>query len=91
MEGDEVRQRSTRQGAEEGGDSGMTVLGVGVGGGGGGGERTGMQVIGRGGICTADDVRQYLDAGAVLVAVGTAALADPRCPERIARTWSADG
>ena len=48
-------------------------------------ERTGLPVIGVGGIRTADDARQYLAAGAVLVAVGTAALADPRAPERIAR------
>jgi dihydroorotate dehydrogenase (NAD+) catalytic subunit len=47
-------------------------------------ERTGgMPVIGVGGIRSADDVRQYLRAGASLVAVGTAALADPRLPERI--------
>ena len=48
-------------------------------------ERTDLPVIGVGGIRTADDARQYLAAGAVLVAVGTAALADPRAPERIAR------
>ncbi len=46
---------------------------------------TGKPVIGAGGILTADDARQYLAAGASLVAVGTAALADPRAPERIAR------
>lgn len=47
-------------------------------------ERTGgLPVIGTGGIRTADDARQYLRAGAMLVAVGTAALADPRVPERI--------
>jgi dihydroorotate dehydrogenase (NAD+) catalytic subunit len=40
-------------------------------------------VIGVGGIRTASDERQYLRAGASLVAVGTAALADPRVPERI--------
>jgi dihydroorotate dehydrogenase (NAD+) catalytic subunit len=40
-------------------------------------------VIGVGGIRSADDARQYLRAGAALVAVGTAALADPRAPERI--------
>jgi dihydroorotate dehydrogenase (NAD+) catalytic subunit len=44
-----------------------------------------VPVIGVGGIRTAADARQYLDAGAALVAVGTAALADPRVPERIAR------
>ena len=46
---------------------------------------TGMPVIGAGGIRTAADARQYLDAGASLVAIGTAALVDPRAPERIAR------
>ena len=44
-----------------------------------------MPVIGVGGIRTAADARQYLAAGAALVAVGTAALADPRVPGRIAR------
>ena len=46
-------------------------------------ERTGLPVIGVGGIRSASDVRQYLAAGASLVAIGTAALADPRLPERI--------
>lgn len=40
-------------------------------------------VIGMGGVRSADDVRQYLAAGASLVAIGTAQLADPRLPERI--------
>jgi dihydroorotate dehydrogenase (NAD+) catalytic subunit len=48
-------------------------------------ERVGIPVIGVGGIRTAADAREYLRAGAALVAVGTAALADPRAPERIAR------
>jgi dihydroorotate dehydrogenase (NAD+) catalytic subunit len=48
-------------------------------------ERTGMPVIGSGGVRSAADVQQYLSAGASLVAVGTAALADPRLPERIIR------
>ncbi|HKV73524.1 MAG TPA: dihydroorotate dehydrogenase [Gemmatimonadales bacterium] len=42
-------------------------------------------LVGVGGIRSAADARQYLRAGADLVAVGTAALADPRIPERIAR------
>jgi dihydroorotate dehydrogenase (NAD+) catalytic subunit len=48
-------------------------------------ERTGGEfpIIGVGGITTAADVRQYLSAGAHLVAIGTACLADPRQPERI--------
>jgi dihydroorotate dehydrogenase (NAD+) catalytic subunit len=49
-------------------------------------ERTsGMPVIGVGGVRSAADVQQYLKVGASLVAVGTAALADPRLPERIVR------
>ena len=43
----------------------------------------GLPVIGVGGVRSADDVRQYLRAGASLVGIGTAALADPRLPERI--------
>ena len=41
------------------------------------------EVIGVGGVRSATDVRQYLRAGASLVAIGTAQLADPRLPERI--------
>ncbi len=44
-----------------------------------------IPVIGVGGIRTARDAREYLVAGASLVAIGTAALADPRVPERVAR------
>jgi dihydroorotate dehydrogenase (NAD+) catalytic subunit len=49
-------------------------------------ERTrGMPVIGVGGIRNAADARQYLGVGASLVAIGTAALADPRLPARVVR------
>jgi dihydroorotate dehydrogenase (NAD+) catalytic subunit len=41
-------------------------------------------IIGIGGIRSVADVHQYLRAGADLVAIGTAGLADPRLPERIA-------
>ncbi|MGH7530794.1 MAG: dihydroorotate dehydrogenase [Gemmatimonadales bacterium] len=51
-------------------------------------ERVGLPVIGVGGVRTAADAREYLAAGASLVAIGTAALADPRVPERIARELS---
>ena len=44
-----------------------------------------IPVIGVGGIRSARDAREYLTAGAALVAIGTAALADPRVPERVAR------
>jgi len=52
-------------------------------------EATGKPVIGTGGIRSARDAMQYLRAGASLVGVGTAALADPRVPERIARDLAA--
>lgn len=42
-------------------------------------------IVGAGGIRSAEHARQYLRAGADLVAIGTAALADPRLPERIVR------
>lgn len=44
-----------------------------------------IPVIGVGGIRTGRDAREYFAAGAMLVGIGTAALADPRVPERIAR------
>ena len=48
-------------------------------------DKVGMPVIGVGGVRTLSDAREYLAAGASLVAIGTAALADPRVPVRIAR------
>lgn len=44
-----------------------------------------VPIIGLGGVARADDVVQYLLAGASLVAVGTAALKNPRVPERLVR------
>ncbi len=77
---------STRLGAGFGGMSGPALLPVGV-----AAVRKvaaglpGFPIIGVGGVCTADDARQYLEAGARLVGIGTAALADPRLPERVVR------
>ncbi|HEX6643852.1 MAG TPA: dihydroorotate dehydrogenase [Gemmatimonadales bacterium] len=81
---------TTRLGNGNGGVSGPVLLPVGVlavkrvl-------ERTGgMPVIGVGGVRSAEDVRQYLRAGATLVGIGTAALADPRLPERVVRDLEA--
>ena len=44
-----------------------------------------VPVMGVGGVSRAEDALQYLIAGASLVGVGTAALRDPRAPERIVR------
>ncbi len=44
-----------------------------------------VPIIGLGGISSGEEAIQYLLAGASLVGVGTAALRDPRAPERIAR------
>jgi dihydroorotate dehydrogenase (NAD+) catalytic subunit len=79
----------SRLGAGSGGLSGPSLLPVGlkvtrlV------AARTGKPVIGVGGVRTGADALQYLAAGACLVAVGTAALADPRAPERIVRELGA--
>lgn len=43
-----------------------------------------VPILGLGGVATASDALQYMIAGASLVGVGTAALQDPRAPERIA-------
>jgi dihydroorotate dehydrogenase (NAD+) catalytic subunit len=54
-------------------------------------QRLGCPVIGIGGVRRPEDVEQYLEAGAVLVGIGTAALADPRIPERLAAAWASHG
>jgi dihydroorotate dehydrogenase (NAD+) catalytic subunit len=46
-------------------------------------------VIATGGVQTAADVLAYLNVGATLVGIGTAALADPRLPERLVRQLEA--
>ncbi|MBA3259733.1 MAG: dihydroorotate dehydrogenase [Gemmatimonadales bacterium] len=75
---------SPRVGNGNGGVSGPVLLPVGVLAAARVVERTGgIPVIGIGGVRSAADVRQYLSVGASLVAMGTAALADPRLPERI--------
>jgi dihydroorotate dehydrogenase (NAD+) catalytic subunit len=46
-------------------------------------QAVGLPIMGVGGVSTAGDALQYIVAGASLVGVGTAALRDPRQPERI--------
>ena len=76
-----------RLGASSGGVSGPALLPMGVLATRRVHQRTGLPVIGMGGIRVFADVKQYLEAGASLVGVGTAALADPRVPERLAAAW----
>jgi dihydroorotate dehydrogenase (NAD+) catalytic subunit len=87
----EPRGRNTRLGWGQGGVSGPALLPVGVLATRRVREQTDLPIIGVGGVCTIADMEQYLAAGATLVAVGTAALADPRVPERLAATWSDGG
>jgi dihydroorotate dehydrogenase (NAD+) catalytic subunit len=44
-----------------------------------------VPIIGLGGVANGTDALQYILAGASLVGVGTAALRDPRAPERVVR------
>jgi dihydroorotate dehydrogenase (NAD+) catalytic subunit len=44
-----------------------------------------VPIVGMGGISEADDAREFIAAGATLVAVGTESFRDPRAGERIAR------
>jgi dihydroorotate dehydrogenase (NAD+) catalytic subunit len=48
-----------------------------------------VPIIGLGGVGSAEDALQYILAGATLVAVGTAALANPRVPEAIVHDLTA--
>jgi dihydroorotate dehydrogenase (NAD+) catalytic subunit len=81
----------TRLGQGNGGVSGPALLPIGVLAAARVVERTGLPVIGVGGVRSAADVRQYLRVGAALVAIGTAALADPRLPERVVTELEAAG
>jgi dihydroorotate dehydrogenase (NAD+) catalytic subunit len=80
-----------RLGQGQGGVSGPALLPIGVLATARVVERTGLPVIGVGGVRHADDVRQYLRAGAALVAIGTASMVDPRVPERIVRDLERHG
>ena len=46
-----------------------------------------VPLIGMGGIRNLDDVEAYQQAGATLTAIGTAAMADPHLPVRLAAAW----
>jgi dihydroorotate dehydrogenase (NAD+) catalytic subunit len=78
---------AARLGNGQGGVSGPALLPIGVLATARVVERTAgsIPVIGVGGIRSAADAREYLRVGASLVAIGTAALADPRLPARVVR------
>jgi dihydroorotate dehydrogenase (NAD+) catalytic subunit len=86
-----VNGAASRLGYGQGGVSGPALLPVGVLATRRVHQKTGLPVIGVGGIRSIGDVDQYVEAGAVLVAIGTAALADPRIPGRLAAAWDARG
>jgi dihydroorotate dehydrogenase len=51
-------------------------------------EKLGLEVIGVGGVRTADDVRRYLAAGAQQVQLATSAMIDPQVGVKIRGEWS---
>jgi dihydroorotate dehydrogenase (NAD+) catalytic subunit len=85
----DVERRRPALGFGTGGLSGAALLPIGV-------RATWMvrravsvPIVGLGGIARGTDAVQYLLAGASLVAMGTAALRDPRAPERVVRELDA--
>ena len=79
----DVESRKPALGFGTGGVSGPAILPIGVLATYRVAKAVSVPIIGVGGVARADDVVQYLLAGASLVAVGTAALKNPRVPERL--------
>lgn len=79
----DVETRAPRLGFGSGGVSGPGLLPVGVLATWRVRNAVSVPVVGVGGVGSATDALQYILAGASLVAVGTAAMRDPRVPERI--------
>lgn len=81
----DVERRRPALGNGTGGVSGVGLLPVGVLAAWRVSRAVRVPIIGIGGVARATDVVQYLMAGATLVGVGTAAMQDPRLPERLVR------
>ena len=81
----DVERRRPAIGFGSGGVSGRAILPVGVLATWKVSRAVTLPVIGLGGVSTATDALQYILAGASLVGIGTAALRDPRAPERLVR------
>jgi dihydroorotate dehydrogenase (NAD+) catalytic subunit len=79
----DVRTRQPRLGFGTGGVSGPALLPVGVLATWRVRQAVGVPIIGLGGVAHVEDVLQYLLAGATLVGIGTAAMADPKRPARL--------
>jgi dihydroorotate dehydrogenase (NAD+) catalytic subunit len=85
----DIEQRRPMLGFGTGGVSGPAILPVGVLATWKVSRAIALPVLGLGGVSCAADAIQYILAGATLVGVGTAALRDPRAPERIIKELSA--
>lgn len=81
----DVEARRPALGFGSGGVSGRELLPVGVLATARVRQAVSVPLIGVGGVSSAEDALQYMIAGASLVGIGTAALRDPRLPERIVR------
>jgi dihydroorotate dehydrogenase (NAD+) catalytic subunit len=81
----DVERRRPALGFGSGGVSGAAILPVGVLATWKVSRAVQLPVVGLGGIASANDALQYIIAGASLVGIGTAAMRDPRAPERITR------
>ncbi|MDB4907294.1 MAG: pyrD [Gemmatimonadetes bacterium] len=79
----DVERRMPAIGNGNGGVSGAAILPVGVLATWKVSRAVAVPIIGLGGVRTASDVLQYVLAGASLVGMGTAAMRDPRQPERV--------
>lgn len=80
----DVERRRPALGFGSGGVSGVGLLPVGVLATWKVSRAVGVPVLGVGGVSRVEDIVQYLLAGASLVGIGTAAMQDPRLPERMA-------
>lgn len=86
----DVERRQPALGFGTGGVSGAAILPVGVLATWKVRRAVALPILGLGGVSSGTDVLQYIIAGASLVGVGTAAMRDPRIPERIVtelRAW----
>ena len=79
----DVERRRPAVGFGSGGVSGRAILPVGVLATWKVTRAVSVPVMGLGGVATGSDALQYIMAGATLVGMGTAALRDPRTPERV--------